>query len=137
MRWIVTAATIAAAGAVIATPTHAQTSATASAAANAKFAGTWEGTFTSDGPSGPMTLVFTKESAWKVTTTLGGEAPPPGDVRELVIEGNKASWKQAFGEYDVTFVANLNAETTQVTGTLEANQGGSYVGGGTFTLSRK
>ena len=37
----------------------------------------------------------------------------------------------------MTFTAALNAEGTQITGTLEATQGGASVGGGSYTLNRK
>jgi len=122
----------------VATPASSQgNAATARAAANAKLAGTWEGNYTTDGPSGIMTITLSKSADWKVTCSLTGDAPPPGDPRELAIDGDKVTWKQTFGEYDVAFKATLSADASQVTGTLEATQSGSVVGGGSFTLTRK
>jgi hypothetical protein len=102
-----------------------------------KLLATWSGTYTTDGPSGPMTLVIAKEgAAWKLQTALEA-APPPGEIREVVTDGDKISWKQLFAEYDVTFAAKLSADGAQLAGTIEAFQGGSPAGGGTFTLTKK
>jgi hypothetical protein len=106
-------------------------------AAGAKLAGTWSGDYTTDGPSGTMTLTIAKEGeGWKVTNSLGDAAPPSGDVREVVVEGDKITWKQIFGEYDVAFTATVGADG-KLAGTLEATQGGSVAGGGSFTLVKK
>ncbi len=111
----------------------------ATAAANPKLLGTWEGPYTTDGPSGTMTVTLAKDgTGFKVTASLGGgEAPAPGEPRDRVIDGDTVTWKQVFGEYDVTFKATLGTDGTQVTGTLEAMQGGSFVGGGSYTLAKK
>ncbi|MSR02988.1 MAG: hypothetical protein EXR94_09685 [Gemmatimonadetes bacterium] len=111
----------------------------ATAAANPKLLGTWEGPYTTDGPSGTMTVTLAKDgTGFKVTASLGGgEAPAPGEPRDLVIDGDTVTWKQVFGEYDVTFKATLSPDGAQVTGTLEAMQGGSFVGGGSYTLAKK
>ncbi len=127
--------------ATLASPAAAQAAAAApaaTAAANPKLLGTWEGPYTTDGPSGTMTVTLAKDGAgFKVTASLGGgDAPAPGEPRELVIDGDKVTWKQIFGEYDVTFKATLGADGA-VTGTLEAMQGGSFVGGGSYTLAKK
>ncbi len=124
----------------LARPAGAQVAATpAVAAANPKLLGTWEGPYTTDGPSGTMTVTLAKDgAAYKVTASLGGgDAPAAGEPRELTFDGEKVSWKQSFGEYDVTFKAALSADGGQVTGTLEAMQGGSFVGGGSYTLAKK
>ncbi len=128
--------------AALARPAEAQTGAAtapAAMAANPKFLGTWEGPFTTDGPSGTMTVTLSKDgSAYKVVASLAGaDAPPAGEPRELAFDGDKVSWKQAFGEYDVAFTATLSADGAQVAGTLEASQGGSVVGGGSYTLAKK
>lgn len=139
MRWTIIAALIAGAG-VASVSTAAAQSATPAAAkpANPKLAGNWEGTFTSDGPSGGMTVQLTKATTWTVKAGLSGaEAPPGGEPRDLVINGDDVSWSQTFGEFDVAFKAKLSADGGQLAGTLEATQGGSYVGGGSFTLARK
>ena len=136
MRFIVVAALITA----VAPKAQAQGApAAAAVAANPKLAGTWEGNYTTDGPSGVMTLTLAKEASgvWKVTNTLGADGPAPGEPKDLTTDGSKVTWKQVFGEYDVTFTAALNAEGTQITGTLEATQGGASVGGGSYTLNRK
>lgn len=111
--------------------------ATAVAAANPKLAGTWEGTYTTEGPSGGMSATFKSGTPWVVTNTLSGDAPPPSDPREVVVDGDKITWKQLFGDYDVTFKATLSADGAQITGTLEAFQNGAYAAGGSFTLARK
>ncbi len=102
-----------------------------------KLVATWTGTYTTDGPSGPMTLAITKnETGWKVEPALEA-APPPGAIRDVAADGDKISWKQMFGEYDVTFVAKLSPDGTQLAGTIEAFQSGTAAGGGTFTLTKK
>jgi hypothetical protein len=104
---------------------------------SAKLAATWSGTYTTDGPSGPMTLTVTKVgSTWKLQDSLDA-APPAGAIREIVADGDRISWKQLFAEYDVTFTAKLSADGAQLAGTIEAFQAGSPAGGGTFTLTKK
>jgi len=114
-----------------------QPAAAAPAPANAKLAGTWEGSYTTDGPSGTMTLTVKSGSPWTVTNALTGDAPPGGDPKEVATDGDQLTWKQPFGEYEVVFKATLSSDGAQLTGTLEAYQGGSYAGAGSFTLSRK
>ena len=111
--------------------------AAAAAAANPKLAGTWEGSYTTDGPSGAMTIVLKSGSPWVVTNTMAGDVPPATEPREVSTDGDKIVWKQIFGEYDVTFKASLSVDGAQLTGVLEAYQSGSLVAGGAFTLSRK
>ena len=113
------------------------TAAAAPVAANPKLAGAWEGTYTTDGPSGTMTVTLKAGAPWSVAAALAGDAPSGAEPREITTDGDKINWKQAFGEYDVTFKATLSADGAQLTGTLEAYQGGSYAGGGSFTLARK
>ncbi|MFN0177408.1 MAG: hypothetical protein ACKVZ0_01325 [Gemmatimonadales bacterium] len=109
----------------------------AAAAANPKLEGTWEGSYTTDGPSGTMTVILKSGATWSVNNTLSGDAPPPGEPREVAVDGDTISWKQVFGEYDVTFKATLGTDGAQLTGVLEAFQGGSFVAGGSFTLAKK
>ena len=137
MRTIIAAAAIAILGADAAPAVHAQAAGGAPAAANAKLAGNWEGNYTTDGPSGTMTVNLTKAAEWKLVNSMTGDVPPAGEVRDLTFDGDKVSWKQSIGEYEVTFKAQLSADGAQLAGTLEATQGGSYVGGGSFTLARK
>ncbi len=143
MRRMVASKLMAAAGllavGVAAPQLAAQTPGPAAAAApgSSKLLANWSGTYVTDGPSGPMTLTIAKEAAvWRIQTSLEA-APPPGEVREIAAAGERISWKQTFGEYDVTFTATLSADGAQLAGTLEATQGGSAVGGGTFTLTKK
>lgn len=125
------------AAALVVGPAAAQ-GATAPAAPAAELAGAWEGPYTTDGPSGTMTLTVTRNAAdWMVAVSLGPEAPPPGEPAEVVASGKVLTWKQVFGEYDVAFKATLSDDGAQLAGTLEATQGGAYVGGGSFTLKRK
>ncbi len=137
MRTIIAAAAIALLGVAAAPAAHAQAASAAPAAANAKLAGNWEGNYTTDGPTGTMTVNLTKAAEWKLVNAMTGEVPPGGEVRDLAFDGDKVSWKQTIGEFDVTFKAQLSADGAQLTGTIEATQGGSYVGGGSFTLARK
>lgn len=109
----------------------------AAAPANPKLAGSWEGTFTTDGPAGGMVSSFKAGTPWVVTNTLTGEVPAGSEPRDVVLDGDKIVWKQTFGEYDVTFTGTLSADGATVAGTLEASQGGSVVAGGSFSLSRK
>ena len=113
-------------------------SAQSPAPGSAKLVGEWAGNYTTDGPSGTMTITVSKTGeAWKLANTLGGDTPPPGDVRDFVADGDKISWRQSFGEYEVNFKASLSADGTQITGTIEATQGGTAAGSGTFTLTKK
>ncbi len=107
------------------------------APANPKLAGTWEGNYTTDGPSGTMTVSLTAGNPWTVVNALSGDAPPPAEPREITTDGDKIVWKQGFGEFDVVFKGALSADGTQLTGVLEAYQSGSFAGGGSFTLARK
>ena len=103
-----------------------------------KLIATWEGTYVTGDPSGAMTLVVAKEgAAWKLTTTLTGEVPPPGEMKDIKADGGTLTWTQNFGDYEVHFVATLSADGTKLDGTLEAFQAGSSVGGGTFNLTKK
>jgi len=104
---------------------------------SAKLVGAWEGQYLSDGPSGSMTLTVSDKPAWGVAVALTGDVPPAGEATAVAADGNVLSWKQVIGEYDVSFKATLSEDGAQITGTLEATQGGAYVGGGSFTLSRK
>ncbi len=110
---------------------------TTPAQAQSHAAGTWQGTFVTDGPSGTMKLVLKMDGdRWKVETMLDAEgAPPPGEVREVVVEEDGFSFAQIFGEYDVLFRGNINGDTIE--GTIEAYQGGSMVGSGVFDLKRQ
>jgi len=121
------------------TPAVAQGPAADKAApGSTKLLGEWLGPYTTDGPSGTMSLkVVQAGTSWQVTVDLGPEAPAPGDPSEVKAEGNVLSWRQPFGEYDVLFKATLAEDGVKLTGTLEASQGGSYVGGGSFTLNKK
>lgn len=121
----------------LADPVAAQSAEPATAApANPKFEGTWEGSYTTDGPSGTMTTVLKPGTMWTINNSLSGDAPPPGEPREISFDGDKLTWKQVFGEYDVTFKATLGADGT-ISGALEAFQGGSFVAGGSFNLAKK
>jgi hypothetical protein len=131
---LVSAATVSFAGEAAA---QAPAAAAAAAPANPKLAGTWEGTYTTDGPTGAMTLVLKSGAPWSVANTLAGDVPPATEPREVTADGDKIVWKQTFGEYDVTFKGTLSADGAQITGTLEAYQGGSYAAGGNFTVARK
>ena len=109
---------------------------TAQAAPN--WAGTWKGSFTSDGPTGTVTLTIAKEGAdWKVTNLLEGDQvpPPSGDPREWKTEASTFSFTQTYGEFDVIFKGT--AEGDVIKGTLEAYQGGSMVGTGSFELKKQ
>ncbi len=103
----------------------------------ATIAGNWKGTFVTDGPSGEMTMNWWQENGvWNVETGLvAQEAPPPGDSREVKVEGNTFSFAQIFGEFDVLFRGSYEEDTLK--GTLEAYQGGAVVGTGSFTLTRQ
>jgi hypothetical protein len=111
--------------------------AAAPAPANPKLAGTWEGTFTTDGPSGGMIVTLKAGTPWSVANALTGEVPPPAEPREVTPDGDKIVWKQLFGEYDVVFKGTLSTDGTKMTGVLEAYQGGAYAAGGSFSLARK
>jgi hypothetical protein len=100
--------------------------------------GTFKGPFVSDGPTGNLTITFAQEDkAWKVTGEVEAEGAPPGEGtgRDIVIEANTFQFAQTYGEYDVVFKGTL--EGTTLKGTLEAYQGGSMVGSGSFELKKQ
>lgn len=112
--------------------------ATAQGAAAPDWSGTWKGSFTSDGPTGSVTLTIAKEgTGWKVTNLLEGDQvpPPSGDPRDWKTEAAGFSFTQTYGEFEVTFKGT--AEGDVIKGTLEAFQGGSMVGTGTFELKKQ
>ncbi len=131
-----TAAAIAASG--IAVPALVAQSATAAVtASNPKLVGTWAGSYTTDGPSGPMSLTISKPADWAIKVELSGDVPPASDPTDVTVEGDKVTWRQTYGEFDVTFVGTLSQDGTQLLGTLDAKQGGSTAAGGSFALTRK
>ena len=110
----------------------------ASAQAAPKWEGTWKGAWTSDGPSGTGTLTIAKEGeGWKVTNLLEGDQvpPPTGDPRDWKVEGSAFSFAQTYGEFEVMFKGTIEGDI--IKGTLEAYQGGSMVGSGTFELKKQ
>ena len=110
----------------------------ASAQAAPKWEGTWKGAWTSDGPSGTGTLTIAKEGeTWKVTNLLEGDQvpPPTGDPRDWKTEGNAFSFAQTYGEFEVMFKGTIDGDV--IKGTLEAYQGGSMVGSGSFEYKRQ
>ena len=111
---------------------------TAQGAGAPAWAGTYKGTWTSDGPSGTGTLTIAKDGeAWKVTNLLEGDQvpPPTGGPRDWKTEGNAFSFAQTYGEFEVMFKGTLEGDT--IKGTLEAYQGGSIVGTGSFELKKQ
>jgi hypothetical protein len=113
------------------------TSASAQAAAP-KWEGTFKGAWTSDGPSGTGTLTIAKDGAnLKVTHLLEGDQvpPPSGDPRDWKTEGNAFSFAQTYGEFEVMFKGTVEGDV--VKGTIEAYQGGSMVGSGSFEYKRQ
>ena len=110
----------------------------ASAQAAPKWEGTWKGAWTSDGPSGTGTLTIAKEGeTWKVTNLLEGDQvpPPTGDPRDWKTEGNGFSFAQTYGEFEVMFKGTVEGDV--IKGTLEAYQGGSMVGSGSFEFKKQ
>lgn len=103
-----------------------------------KWEGTFKGSWTSDGPSGTGTLTIGKEGAgMKVTHLLEGDQvpPPTGDPRDWKTEGNSFSFAQTYGEFEVMFKGTVEGDL--VKGTIEAYQGGSMVGSGSFEYKRQ
>jgi hypothetical protein len=119
-------------------PTPPPTPTPAPAAPSPKLFGAWEGTYATDGPSGTMSLTLAAAGdTVTVTAALDANAPAPGEARDVKASGATVTWVQAYGEYEVVFKGTLSEDGAQITGTIEASQGGSYVGGGSFTLTRK
>lgn len=129
------AATLVAAVATLVSVSAADLSAQSPAS---NWSGTYKGSWTSDGPSGTGTLTLAKEGAgWKVTHLLeGDQVPPPnGDPRDWKAEGSAFSFAQTYGEYDVIFKGTLEGDV--IKGTIEAYQGGSLVGSGSFEYKKQ
>ena len=102
------------------------------------WAGTFKGSWSSDGPSGTGTLTIAKDGAtWKVTHLLEGDQvpPPTGDPRDWKTEGSGFSFAQTYGEFEVMFKGTIEGDL--IKGTLEAYQGGSMVGIGTFEYKKQ
>jgi len=134
-RWGLALAAAALAGGLVTTPMTAQDG--AKKAGSAKLVGAWEGQYTSDGPTGTMALKVSNKPAWGVVLEITGDVPPPSDATAVAAEGNVLTWKHVFGEMDVAFKATLSEDGETLAGTIEATQGGQYVGGGSFSLKRK
>jgi hypothetical protein len=102
-----------------------------------RLVGNWRGSFVTDGPSGSMALDIAMEGeTWKVDNSMEADGvPPKSDVREWKVEGTSFTWAQTFGDYDVAFRGVLEGDT--INGSLEAYQGGSLVGTGTFSLTKQ
>ena len=114
------------------------TSALAQGAAAPKWEGTFKGAWTSDGPSGTGTLTIAKDGAdLKVTHLLEGDQvpPPSGDPRDWKVEGSTFSFAQTYGEFEVMFKGTVEGDV--IKGTIEAYQGGSMVGSGSFEYKRQ
>ncbi|MHB1328682.1 MAG: hypothetical protein ACYC2K_10825 [Gemmatimonadales bacterium] len=137
MRVILFTAAAIAASSIVVPALVAQSASAAVTASNPKLVGTWAGSYTTDGPSGPMALTISKAADWAVKVELSGDVPPAGEPVDVSVTGDKVSWRQTYGEYDVTFVGTLSQDGTQLTGTLDAKQGGASAAGGTFALTRK
>jgi hypothetical protein len=111
---------------------------TAQGAPSPSWAGTWKGSWSSDGPSGTGTLTIAKEGeTWKVTNLLEGDQvpPPTGDPRDWKTEGSTFSFAQTYGEFEVMFKGTIEGDV--IKGTLEAYQGGSMVGSGSFEYKKQ
>ena len=83
-------------------------------------------------------MTIAKEGAgWKVTNLLEGDQvpPPSGDPRDWKTEASTFTFTQTYGEFDVIFKGT--AEGDVIKGTLEAYQGGSMVGTGSFELKKQ
>ncbi|HEX8946230.1 MAG TPA: hypothetical protein VF785_24045 [Gemmatimonadaceae bacterium] len=81
-----------------ATPSLAQSAKPASAddKVAAKFIGEWEGAYQTDhGPSGPISMRFAKDSAWKVTEEIiSGSQTIPTLIANVSVDGNTIAWTQ-------------------------------------------
>lgn len=62
----------------------------------AKFIGEWEGAYQTDhGPSGPVSMRFAKDSAWKVTEEIiSGSQTIPTAIANVSVDGNTIAWTQ-------------------------------------------
>jgi hypothetical protein len=62
----------------------------------ARLAGEWEGAYQTDhGPGGPVSMCFTKDSAWKATAEIiSGSQTIPTRVTDVSIDGNTVAWTQ-------------------------------------------
>ncbi|MGE0553071.1 MAG: hypothetical protein AB7R55_06555 [Gemmatimonadales bacterium] len=134
-RWGLALAAAALAGGLVATPTMAQDG--AKKAGSSKLVGSWEGQYTSDGPTGTIALKVSDKPAWGVVLEITGDVPPPADATGVAAEGNVLTWKHLIGDMDVAFKATLSEDGETLAGTIEATQNGQYVGGGSFSLKRK
>ncbi|HKP28659.1 MAG TPA: hypothetical protein VJU15_04630 [Gemmatimonadales bacterium] len=124
--------------AAVATIVAVNTTSTSAQAADPKWEGTFKGAWTSDGPSGTGTLTIAKDGAnLKVSHLLEGDQvpPPSGDPRDWKAEGNGFSFAQTYGEFEVMFKGTVEGDV--VKGTIEAYQGGSMVGSGSFEYKRQ
>ena len=111
---------------------------TAQGTAAPNWAGTFKGSWSSDGPSGMGTLTIAKDGeAWKVTHLLEGDQvpPPTGDPRDWKTEGSGFSFAQTYGEFEVMFKGTIEGDL--IKGTIEAYQGGSMVGSGSFEYKKQ
>jgi hypothetical protein len=59
-----------------------------------KFAGVWEGSFTSDHGAGGMRLQLGHDSTWKASITFVMQDPMSSEGTSVRVEGNRVSWNQ-------------------------------------------
>jgi hypothetical protein len=61
-----------------------------------RLVGEWEGAYQTDhGPGGPVSVRFTKDSAWKATAEIiSGSQTIPTRVTEVSVDGNTIAWTQ-------------------------------------------
>lgn len=62
----------------------------------ARLVGEWEGAYQTDhGPGGPVSMRFTKDSAWKATAEIiSGNQTIPTRVSAISVDGNTVAWMQ-------------------------------------------
>jgi hypothetical protein len=99
---------VALAAALVQPPAHP------AAAPETRFLGTWEGTFSSHGPSGTMRLVVARDTtptrALKASLAMTSAQPfEVGTPTGLRVAGNELSWTQPVAQMECKAVAVLDA----------------------------
>ena len=101
--------------------------------------GVWEGPYQSEAASPGtlrLTVIRAENREWKATLEIfSDQAPPAGEVRNFMVEGDTVSWVQTVADLDCYSKATIVGGLLK--GTAECSQGGTVALTAGFLLERK
>jgi len=88
-----------------------------------RFIGEWEGAYQTDhGPGGPVSMRFTKDSAWKATLEIiSGSQTIPTRITNISVDGNTIAWTQEL--MGMSCKASAVLEREELKGATECEHG--------------